>query len=73
MSLNINLTRRNIEKKFELCCGHLLNPYLKVFFIAISRIKQARRLIFSMSLNIKLTRRNIEEKNGIMLSSSSIF
>ena len=55
MSLNINLTRRNIEKKFELCCGHLLNPYLKVFFIAISRIKQARRLIFSMSLNINLT------------------
>ena len=42
--------------------GQLPNPYLKVFFIAIDRIKQSSRPIFGMSLNINLTRRN-NEKN----------
>ena len=40
----------------------LLNHNFKVFFKAISRIKQARRLIFSMSIDINLIRWNTEKR-----------
>ena len=46
MSLIINLTTGNIEKKLELCCGRL--PILKVFFITISTVKQAMWQILGM-------------------------
>ena len=51
------LIRRNIERelKSKIFWGHLSNPNFKVFFIAISINKQARRLIFSMQLDFNLT------------------
>ena len=57
-----SLTTRNIEKNLEILRGHLLNPNFKVFFIAISRIKKAKRLIFDKLLYSNLSRRNIERE-----------
>ena len=44
--------------------------YFKVFVIAISRIKQAQRLIFGKYLGNKLIKRNIEKQKVFMLRSS---
>ena len=57
-----SLTTRNIEKNLEILRGHLPNPNSKVLFIAISKIKQARRLIFGMYLYSNINRRNIERE-----------
>ena len=56
----------------ELCEGRLPNPNFKVFFLLFFRIKQARRLIFSIQLAFNLTRRNIERKIGNVLWRSSM-
>ena len=59
------LTRRNSERRktSKIFWGRLSNPNFKVFFIAISIIEQARRLIFGMRLDFNLTRRSIERNN----------
>ena len=50
MQLDFNLTKRNTDDKIE---------HFKFFFIAISTIKQAWGLNFSIQLNDNLIRRNV--------------
>ena len=62
-----NEVHPNRFKRFALThlfCGRLSNPNVEVFFIAISRIKQVRRFIFSVYIYSNLTRRNNERKNS---------
>ena len=56
MHLIINLTKTNIKKNLELCWGHLPNPNFKVFFIAVSIMKNNRMLNLGMSLDVNITR-----------------
>ena len=47
MQLGVNLTRNCIEEKLDLSLSRLPNPNFKVFTV-ISRINQARILIFGI-------------------------
>ena len=71
MQLAFDITKRNIDRtKLELFGGSLPNPKFKVFFIAVSIIRQNRRLIFVMQHEFNLTRRINEKTFGIMLGWS---
>ena len=71
VQLAVNLTKWNIKKNIGKFWGLLPNLNCKVFFIAISRIRQDRRLIFGMQPDYTLTWINIEKQVGTVLRLSS--